>query len=83
MIFPSLLLTNQLKAFNALPKSGRFDETTGDKINLRKCITLWWGDIDFVKKTVFVNRARVQDEDREWIVKKTESFSGKRKLDAP
>lgn len=46
-------------------------------------IALRWGDIDFSKKTIFVSRARVQDEYREWIVKKPKSFSGKRKLDAP
>ncbi len=46
-------------------------------------IALKWGDIDFEKKTVFINRARVQNEFKEWVEKLPKSFSGKRTLDAP
>lgn len=46
-------------------------------------IALKWGDIDFEKKKVFISRARVQDEYREWVEKKPKTSSGKRALDAP
>ena len=79
--------TEELNEFLAFIKDSRIYNYVLFSVYLglrrSETIALRWGDIDFVKKTVFVNRARVQDEDREWVVKKTKSFSGKRKLDAP
>ena len=46
-------------------------------------IALKWRDIDFERKTVYISRARVQDEYREWVEKKPKSYSGKRTLSAP
>lgn len=83
----SIPTTEELNEFLAFIKDSRIYNYVLFSVYLglrrSETIALRWGDIDFVKKTVFVNRARVKNEDREWEVKQTKSFSGKRKLDAP
>ena len=54
-------------------------------LGLRKSeiIALQWQDIDFDKKTVSINKARVKDEKKEYVLKSTKTFNGTRTLHLP
>lgn len=54
-------------------------------LGLRKSeiIAIQWKDIDFTNKTVSINKARVKNEKREYVLKSTKTFSGTRTLHLP
>ena len=54
-------------------------------LGLRKSeiIAIQWKDIDFNHKTVSINKARVKNEKREYVLKSTKTFNGTRTLHLP
>lgn len=79
--------TEELNEFLAFIKDSRIYNYVLFSVYLglrrSETIALKWGDIDFAKKIVYVNRARVQNEYKEWVEKATKNYSSKRKLPAP
>lgn len=54
-------------------------------LGLRKSeiIAIQWKDIDIYKKTVSINKARVKNENKEYVLKSTKTYDGARTLHLP